>query len=496
MIVAIVGAGFSGCQLALELLRQGGPDLEIVLIECDGGFGPGRAYGARSRDLLLNTRAGNLGAYQDETGHFVDWLRQHHPALADKEGFAPRRTFGEYLEATLEDARRAAPGGARLELVRGRVSALDDSGDDVEITLDDGRRVTADQVVICTGMATPQLPDVPGVHCLDPQRCITDPWNEALFERIRPAQSVVILGTGLTMVDAVLLLEARGHTGPIMALSRRGLLPMVHRPAEGQPSAQRASLLDFAGDEPLGMRSLVAAVRREVARAAADGRDWRSVIDALRPSIAGIWQRLPTTERRRFLRHVRPFWEIHRHRMPPESARTLARRWQEGTLEVRAGRITGFEPAAEGVRFTFQKRGTAQQPGPTAPTLMAADWLVNCTGPSGPAETSADPLVRHLLASGQARLDPLGLGYAVTIAQRLIGRDGLPSARLFAHGPIARGASWEMTAVPEIRAQGHRLARLLTRLSGRREHAPAFPRTALGPMLLDSEHAFRAVASG
>jgi uncharacterized NAD(P)/FAD-binding protein YdhS len=43
-------------------------------------------------------------------------------------------------------------------------------------------------------------------------------------------------------------------------------------------------------------------------------------------------------------------------------------------------------------------------------------------------------------------------------------RSGAESRRLFAVGPVTKGAFWEMTAVPDIRQQCEQLAQGLARL--------------------------------
>lgn len=454
MRVIIIGAGFSGCQLAMELYRQGRRGLEILLVERGGQFGPGRAYGAGEPDFLLNTRSALLGIHEDDPGHFCRWLGRHQPAFASPDSFAPRRVYGAYLRAMIEMAARTEAGGVRIERVTGEAAQLVETSGGILLGLTDGRRFVGDHAVICTGMSKPRLPAVPGLAHASHARIIDDPWDETRLARIGRQDSVLILGTGLTMVDTALFLESRGHEGSILALSRHGLMPLTHRPAGAAAARPHVPLLDFSGDAPLTMRRLMQSVRREVARATAQGVDWRAVVDGLRPSIETIWRHLPIAERRRFLRHARSFWEIHRHRMAPAVARAIARPIRSGRLAIEAGRILAVEPDETGIRAVLRRRGAAE------PTTVAADWLVSCTGLRGPAQ-SADPLIRHLLASGRARLDPLGLGLDVTSTQHVVSHDGWPSARLFAHGPLLRGTAWEVTAVPEIRARGHALARLI-----------------------------------
>jgi uncharacterized NAD(P)/FAD-binding protein YdhS len=45
------------------------------------------------------------------------------------------------------------------------------------------------------------------------------------FDKVKAGDTVLVIGTGLTMIDAVLELERRGTPAAIHAISRNGLLP-------------------------------------------------------------------------------------------------------------------------------------------------------------------------------------------------------------------------------------------------------------------------------
>jgi uncharacterized NAD(P)/FAD-binding protein YdhS len=215
-------------------------------------------------------------------------------------------------------------------------------------------------------------------------------------------------------------------------------------------------LFDGSGTEVAPtVGALMRYIRREVARARAEGFDWRDVIDALRPHTQRMWQRLPQTERQRFLRHLRAYWEVHRHRMAPEIAARIDDLRQSGQLEIRAGTIKSYEGRKEAIAVRFRARGTVTD------ARIVGDWLLNCAGPTLDFRGVRNPLVRGLLKQGLAFPDPLGLGLRVARDLRLIRADGRANDRLFAVGPITKGTSWETTAVPDIRVQGRLVAALL-----------------------------------
>ena len=437
--VLIIGAGFSGTLLAINLLRHEGPRATIV--ERRGGqVGRGVAYSAAHPDHLLNVRAGNMSALPDEPDHFVRWLEAR--GQGGRTTFVPRVAYGEYLREMLDAARAAAPG--RLKLVEGEAVDLRDTGDGVRLDLADGGTVAGDSAVLAVGNLPPH--DPPGLDgaSLPPGLYSPDPWAADIGRGLRDDDTVVLVGTGLTAVDAALLLEAGGFRGRVLALSRRGLAPRRHR--DGQPPCAPVA------ERPAGAVSGI--VRHVRARAAADG--WRVAVDELRPMTQIMWAAASADERARFLRHARPWWDVHRHRLAPAVADRIDAMAADGRLTFAAGKPLGAEVDGDALLLRWQPRGRE-----AAETVRAAR-IVNCTGPQGDLTRSREPLLRRLLDRGAIRPDPLRLGLDVDAGARVVGRDNTPSDRLHAIGPMTRGGVWEIVAVPDIRWQSWNLARRLS----------------------------------
>jgi uncharacterized NAD(P)/FAD-binding protein YdhS len=259
----------------------------------------------------------------------------------------------------------------------------------------------------------------------------------------------LLLGTGLTAIDVLLMLQDRGFEGPVHALSRRGLLPRAHAPASPWADLRL---------EPADRRSLAAltrAIRREVRRAASVGVDWRCVMDALRPQLRVVWRELPQAERARFVRHARPWWDVHRHRMAPPVAEAVAAALASGAFEVAAGRIEAVEPVGapgQGLRVRWRPRGGGVE------RELVAQRVVDCRGPEADYARLADPLIRQLLADGLARPDPHRLGLETTTWGHLVGCDDGSLPTMLAVGPVTRGTFWETTSVPDIRGQAEQIA--------------------------------------
>ncbi len=427
--VVIVGGGFSGAMLAARLAERG---LACSLIDRTGTFGPGLAYSTPFEGHLLNVRSDRMSAVEGKPGDFVDWLRDNCPQHADPDGFAPRRLYGEYLQHRLNGVRLAHPD--MIELVTGEVAEIERDS----LRLTDGRVIDARAVVLATGNPAPKTAGKGS------RRIIADPWALTALERIGPQDEVIIVGAGLTMVDMVLWLDATGRKGRITALSRHGLTPRVHGTGHDHPETPTEALMTGALSDRL----------REARRLTSDG-SWRRMMEGLRPVTAGLWFKADAKTRARWLRHLRPWWDVHRHRIPAHVDEAMKQFQADGRLRRATGRIERIEAGDDSVALHWRARDGS------APPPITGQWLIDCTGPGHAALD--DPLTGPLITARRARLDPVGTGLDLDAEGRLLAADGSPDARLFALGPPARAAFWETTAVPDIRK---RIEGLVDRLAG------------------------------
>jgi uncharacterized NAD(P)/FAD-binding protein YdhS len=446
--IAIVGAGFTGTMLAVQLLRHVERPIEISLIDRRGAFGRGLAYSARNPRHVLNVRVANMSAFDEEPQHFIKWLWANDTVYGEAPGVPPsghafvsRATYGAYIEDVLRTATRDA--GARANVVQIVAEVLGEAAgsNGCRLALSDGRSITVDRTVLCVGNFPPATPRTVGAQLAESIRYIADPWDEEAIDQIGESDRVLVIGTRLTMVDMVIDLVARGHRGTIRAVSRHGLLPHAHEQTRAYPPfLDRANL-------PRDLLSMIRRIRTEMRHAQEQGHDWRSVMDTMRPLVQALWLALPPRDRERFLRHLRPYWDIHRHRMAPPIAQEIDALLTAGRLTIAAGRILAADLVDDEVRLAVRSRedGHVQN--------MVADWIVNCSGPETDYTRIRHPLIQSLLASGQARPDSLALGLDLTDTFQLIGKYGRPTSNLFALGPPTRGLLWESTAVPDIRKQ-------------------------------------------
>jgi uncharacterized NAD(P)/FAD-binding protein YdhS len=443
--IAIIGAGFSGSLLAVQLLRRSLPQDRIYLLERSAEFGRGLAYATGNRSHLLNVRAGNMSAFSDQPNHFLDWLRNLPEedkqgavsTTADRLAFVSRWTYGSYIQHILASQIWGLQGPQRLSLVGDEAIGLKAVPEGYSLETALGRRYDVDTVVLAVGNLPPDG-DTPGY--------VANPWDPAAVASLDGAARVLLVGTGLTMVDVVISLLDQQHRGVIRAISRRGLLPRIHAAAAPYPRFLPAE------SAPRNALRLLEILRREIRKVEAAGGDWRSVIDSLRPDTQDLWRNLPLPEKQRFLRYLRPWWDVHRHRMAPDVAERIGSTVDRGQLVIERARLGRMQESGGGMDVELLPVGGGR------PTRLKVGRIINCSGLVSDISKARTPLIRGLLEAGMARADELDFGLDVTADGAVIDARGRTSGGLFAVGPITRGVFWETIAVPDIRIQCERLA--------------------------------------
>lgn len=454
--VLVIGGGFTGTMVAVELLRRS-PSVKVGIIDKGVTAGCGVAYSTPYRAHLLNVPAGNMSALADDPDHFYRWARENYNPEIQRRSFLPRILYGRYIGSLLEEA-MAQGTPERCQRLQDEAVSLTINGATPTVACKNGIEVAAHKVVFATGNFPPTNPRVKGLDDESITRYVRFAWSETALEGLRARGSVLLIGSGLTGLDQGIALKARGFRGTIHLVSRRGLVSQRHQPANEWPQF-------WGRRSPRTTLGLLRLVREQVRMAEASGSNWRAVIDALRPVTQEIWQSLPLPERKRFVRHVRPYWEAHRHRIAPEIGDIIADMVEEGQVKVHAGRLLYYEEDPHGVNVTFRERRTGQL------KVLRVDRVINCTGPETDCRRIDSPLLAGLVDSGLARPDALGLGLDVNGNGALVSRGGDASRCLYTVGPARKGRLWETTAVPEIRIQVAALACHLAEVVGRRRQA-------------------------
>ncbi|AZE95275.1 hypothetical protein C4J96_3161 [Pseudomonas orientalis] len=455
--VLIIGGGLSGTMLAVQLLRLPGRR-RLLVIEPRAQLGRGEAYSAVELGHTLNGNAARMSVDPDNADDLTQWLTDYigaggWPESAQQpvpisELFPPRGIFGLYAQQRLAQAK--ALSASTVEHIRAEAVDVQVDKTGTLLTLDNGERLRGAFAVLATGMfpaARTPLTESSGLNA-----AAMDPWDVQAMTQLDPRSTVLIIGSGLTMVDAVVSLEQAGHRGPIEVFSRHGLLPHVRRQPPGWD--------DFLGaDHALrSPRQLLREVRRQCGIALDQGVDWQAPLDTVRVHIARLWSQASDRQKRQFVRHVRPWWESHHHRSPPLSAQLVERLHAEGRLRIHAASFKGLVPAASGVTIGVRHRGEQTL------TQVSGAALINSSGIEYDWRRVARPLPQQLLKRGLIQPGPLALGIAADTSGAVLDAQGQVSGRLFAMGPPLRGMWWESTAVTDVAIQAKALAARLTQI--------------------------------
>jgi len=440
--VAIAGGGASGTLLAASLLRRSG-DARVAIVEPRGRLGAGVAYSTDCLAHLLNVPASGMTAFPDDPTHFVRWLRENGYDRYGPRSFVPRPVYAEYLGAIAAEMLRSG----RVTHIRAVATDVESIDGGVRVDCSNGEWIDASVFVLASGNAAPAAWPRVSEGARGSNRFFGSAWDEGALIPGHTGEDVLLLGTGLTAVDAVLGLRQNGHRGTISMVSRRGLLPHEHRlfdtPPAACPDAQNAR--DLIGS----IRARAEEVRGESAGT------WRPAVDSVRPNTNALWQTLTLADQRQFVRHVMPYWNVHRHRMAPEVAKTLAELFARDRLRMLAGRTGEIAETADGLSVPIRLRGSGET------IVVSAGRVINCSGPEHDFAKLDNPLIANLLRKGAMVAYPLNIGVQVAHDGALVGADGRPSERLYTIGPVRFGALIETTAIPEVRVQARDLAALL-----------------------------------
>jgi uncharacterized NAD(P)/FAD-binding protein YdhS len=441
--VAIVGGGCSGLLTAVQLVRSGFRD-RMILVEPRERLGAGLAYSTSFVEHLLNVPAGRMSALTHKPSHFLEWLRAGQWPGASADSFAPRKMYGEYLQDLF---RQTIGTRTDVAFIHIRAEAVDSvvDGNGARLALSDGTTIRAKKVVLALG--NPASSPTPSLL----RRGLEDRWHLSPWFgdtlRVRfPGERVLLLGTGLSAVDSALALKGQETPCEIYMLSRRGALPEVHDlRSVGMPTTL---------GRHRNVRLLFRDLRAQVRVARRSGLGWRPIVDALRPISNDVWRELPIADRQRFLRHLKTYWEPHRHRLAPEVGARFDGHRARG-LKVIAGRLQDVSSCGRANRVRILLRGGG-------PAVLDVDRIISCTGVHENYADSPRPLIHSLVKNGLARPNDLGIGFRTDRHGALLDAAGSPSSVFFTLGPPLRGELIETTAVPEIRDQAEKLALYLT----------------------------------
>jgi uncharacterized NAD(P)/FAD-binding protein YdhS len=437
--VAIVGGGFSGAVVAHQIARRAPGRFRILVIEPRASLGAGVAYSTPDPAHRVNVPASRMSFVPSDPCHFDRWLKAdgelaRDPAAVTGDGRAfPRRAvFGRYVAESLDPYLLSG----EIEHRRGRAEAIIRTGrTGFRVRLDDGETIAASYVALAATHPSPAAPTALASLRGDP-RLICDTQDPRALDALSPYARVLIVGTGLTMGDIVASLERRGHRGPIVAVSRRGLLSRGHAAVPGEYGAFDQRPAETALD-------LLGRIRRTVKAAEAAGTPWQHVLEAVRSQGRAIWAALPEAERRKVARRLRPYWDVHRFRIAPQVEAAIRRLAASGQLTMFAGEPVGAHAAGDGITVALKRRH-----GPV--DALEFDAVTLATGPAHGGVCESHPLIRTLSQARLVSADRIGLGLATTATSLSLSAGGAPVKGLWIAGPLARATFGELMGLPEV----------------------------------------------
>jgi uncharacterized NAD(P)/FAD-binding protein YdhS len=430
--VAVIGAGAAGLATAIQLRRLAGR--RVTLFD---PAPPGRGSGyTADPSLRLNVPADRMSLLPDLPTQFAQWaLARKHIVHAGE--FARRSDYAAYLD-DLRDA--YLPSDC---LVAQAVTHIAPDAEGWRLHAGDRSLGSFGSVVFALGPGMPHaLPRA--AQTGDDARLVDKPLAPGALTHIPPDADVLVAGTGLSFLDCLAALDAAGHRGRVIAVSRHLALPLARL---DYPADARSAALDWLAAHPhAGPRQWLAWVRS--AAESADPASAQACADALRAHLTARWRGLSPAQQASALRHLRRPWEALRHRAPPEVRARADAALASGRLRLRRGRLVAVRAAGTRLRCEVMHASST--------ATIETDHVLNATGIR--LDLAAHPPLADLATRGLALPHPTGLGLAVTPDGALLDAEGHVLQGLYAVGAMRQGDCAEATAIAEIAQQARDLA--------------------------------------
>ncbi len=450
--IAIIGGGFSGTLAATQLMRKFqdnvNENIQIIMIERASRFSRGFAYSTNSPQHLLNVPAAGMSAFPDQPEHFYEWAHAREP-LIQKDTFVPRMLYGEYLETVLNDAEKNKSNNISFTRINDEAGSIEMNEDgSATVFLSGGIQFKAHHIILAVGNYPPKNVKVKKASFYNSPLYQKDPWSSRVDKAAPVDAPVMLIGTGLTMIDKAIELNGKGLKAPIYAVSRHGLYPEAH-----DLNYKKVDyVIDWSLSKSASLRDLLKQFRKAVKLVESEGGNWRQVFDSIRPYTQSLWSNLSESDKNRFFRFIRPYWDMHRHRCPPTAAAKFNEMMASGQLKIIAGRVEDFIEADGQVTVNVRARSDQEL------LQYKVAKVINCTGSELDFCQIEDPLIIDLFTKGLIKADKMSLGLDADEQGALKDAEGNAQGVLYTLGPPLKGQLWETTAVPEIRKQAENLA--------------------------------------
>ena len=444
--VLIIGGGFSGMMIAVNLLME---DTNVLITIVNDTYKPalGAAYSTKNNVHLLNVPAGKMSAFANKPSDFIDWLKskkEYAYLLTDtiENEFIPRTIYGTYL-AEIVEKYKSHP---KINWINGTACDIKITNQGYDVVLKNNDTYSGDFLILASGNILPSNPPIKNESFYSSKNYFRNPWNDSFLYKMNRNKPVLIIGTGLTMIDCVLSLKSIQFKEKIYAISPRGYIPKPHSKAEVYPDF-------YAEIKDQSLLVILKAVRKHIKIAEDTGIPWQSVIDSLRPYVQNIWKSFTDKEKQQFISHVRHIWGVARHRLPQHIHSEIEDLIKTGQLEIIGGRINNIIETIENeldVEVLLRKQKSYK--------TIKASCAINCTGPQTNYETIENELYKNLIRKKIILPDTNRLGIKATISYEVLKSENTVHKNMYAIGSLLRGVLWETTAVPELKQQAYCIA--------------------------------------
>jgi len=484
--IAVIGGGTAAATMvesvAHELVAES-IQVDVTVFDPSPHLWCGQVFQPDGPEVLSNLRMPHMSLRPWDPDHGVRWLRAngHGTDFCDRTTthFLPRELVGRYLRDTVAGTMSSiAEAGSRITIVPDRVCALRRIEARWWAFLHAHRRGPFDVAILCVGNSPSYDPYLLAGH----QAHIATPyplWRS--LHRVPDSAHVGIVGAGLSAVDVVMGLRARGHQGPITLMSRRGLLPAVRRrPIEFTPRHCTVDNLEAAAapNETLAVTDFVNLVTAELHEWGCDPSVFRReitstvpVIERLREDISqaddgnpdigwqvmqglvatagqDIWYMLSDRDKKQLRHTYHQFIMRLCCPMPVSNAMRLLAMFDTGQLKVMSG-LQSITPAARNKQCA--KAGEHE---------AILDFTIDASTPSvHEVSPTARSLVDSLTAQGWATPHPFGGLRLDRRSSRLIDAHGVPDPTIYALGDLAHGAYLFTHGIPVITPRAVNIAR-------------------------------------
>ena len=432
--LVIIGDGFAAAVSAIHLLRKGIPADALTIIGA-GSLGKGNAYGCVSPSFRLNVREDLPIVFSEDPLHFARWAEANidDPEAKTSAGFFYRRAdFGRYVAELIA----AEVGFEKIQRIPSKATRLNQAHDGLwKLGTADGGLFYAEKVIIATGNSPPTWPCPIKTELgeqVDP-RLIENPWTGQYLATIQPEEHVVLLGGGLTALDAIYALAEQGHRGRITIVGPRPLFP----PTQAQWARQKQP----NWPEKLSPAKLVRFMRQYLPSAPTTSTEWQCAWEELRPNLNAIWQQFTPHQRQSLFKRLGWAWSLYRFRASPQTIKAYEQLRANHQIQFAVGRAKQVE-CSKGTITVQLNNGQRIQ----------ADRIVNCTG-VGP-----DLFLNRMIADAMAIPDPLGHAIGVNTNLNVIKPNRQAWNNLWMLGPATMGSLGDVVAASAISKQAEELA--------------------------------------